>query len=252
MYKKIIGIVLIMCIMGNASVVNAAEYTLTEKEEIYKEYQNDEQFCMMLQEYGEEYAEEFIEDVLNSRYRKMMRGGGGNECYQYVTNIKQTKTYNCGTTTALQTLYGLGSAGNVPGEDNSAKISTLDAKYNVDGQGHLIVYQLRNALNEYNKGSQRYIYEVGKNMTINTFEDNIARSLTNCKPVVLHAKTKYLTYYGGKDLNHYLSVDYINRTTDKVRIVDCNYNPEYYGVHIVTLEEAYNTINAETNRYMIY
>lgn len=45
----------------------------------------------------------------------LVRGGGGNVCYEYVTNIMQTKTYNCGTTTVLQTLYGLDSADKVSG-----------------------------------------------------------------------------------------------------------------------------------------
>lgn len=252
MKRKILSVALAACIMSNVMGVNASEYGVVEKEEIYKEYQNDEQFTMMIQEYGEEYAEAFIEDVIKNRRGNMMRGGGGNECYQYVTNIKQTKTYNCGTTTALQTLYGLGKVSNVKGATNADKISALDLEYNVDGQTCLMVYQLRDLLNKYGKVGQRYIYETGSNMTCATFEHKVATSLTNCKPVVLHARTGYLGYYGGKNTGHYLSLDYINRTTDMVRIVDCNYNPQYYGVHMVTLQEAYNTIAQEGERYLIY
>lgn len=252
MKSKILGAVLTICLMSNVMSVNASEYSVAEKEEIYKEYQNDEQFIMMIQEYGEEYADAFIEDVIKNRRGNMMRGGGGNECYQYVTNIKQTKTYNCGTTTALQTLYGLGKASNVQGATNADKISALDLKYNVDKQRHLVVYQLREILNECGKVGQGYIYEAGSNMTCAAFENKVATSLTNCKPVVLHARTGYLGYYGGKNTGHYLSLDYINRTTDMVRIVDCNYNPQYYGVHMVTLQEAYNTIAQESERYLIY
>ena len=111
---------------------------------------------------------------------------------------------------------------------------------------------LRDLLNKYGKVGQRYIYETGSNMTCATFEHKVATSLTNCKPVVLHARTGYLGYYGGKNTGHYLRLDYINRTTDMVRIVDCNYNPQYYGVHMVTLQEAYNTIAQEGERYLIY
>ncbi len=68
-------------------------------------------------------------------------------------------------------------------------------------------------------------------MTIGNFKDYIADSLTACKPVVLHAKTGSFTYYGGKNSGHYLSLDYYNRTTQKVRIVDCNYDKSYYGIH---------------------
>ena len=67
MRSKIFGVVLTICLVSNVMGVNASEYSVAEKEEIYKEYQNDEQFIMMTQEYGEEYAEAFIEDVIKNR-----------------------------------------------------------------------------------------------------------------------------------------------------------------------------------------
>ena len=71
--------------------------------------------------------------------------------------------------------------------------------------------------------------------------------------MVLHARTKYLSYYKGKNSGHYLSLDYVNRTSDMVRIVDCNYNSTYYGIHRdIPLLEAYNTIHEESDRYLIY
>ena len=142
---------------------------------------------------------------------------------------------------------------NVVANTDSAKIATLDAEYNVDSQGSMYVYQVRDALNKYNTGNQTYIYKQGSSMTLTGFEEAIANSLTYCKPVVLHARTEYLSYYGGKKSGHYISVDYINRTTDKVRLVDCNYNASYYGVHSnVSLSEAYNCISAVSGRYLIY
>lgn len=253
MKKKLISILSAAVILANVNIlpVLAAEID-PAKEAVYQEYKTDEQYQMMAAEYGEAYADAFLENVVESRNAVMPRGGGGNECYQHVTNIKQTKTYNCGSTTTLQTLYGLNSASAVTGSTDTAKIGTLDKEYNVDSQGSMMVYQVVNALNKYNKGNQKYIYAAASNMTIDQFENNIANSLTGCKPVILHAKTNYLSYYGGKSSGHYISLDYVNRTTDKVRLVDCNYNSSYYGVHQVPLSEAYNSIHAESGRYLIY
>jgi len=209
---------------------------------------------MMVEAYGVAYGEKFLTDVTNSKLTStLLRSGGGNECYQYVTNVMQTTTNNCGSTSTLQTLYGLNSASTVSGSTNAAKIATLDAEYNVASQGSMMVYQVRDALNKYLIGNKSYIYALGSGMTIDQFETNIANSLTYGKPVVLHARTGYLTYYGGKNLKHYLSLDYVNRTSDTVRIVDCNYDSTYYGIHNnVTLLDAYNTIHAESGRYLIY
>ena len=254
--KRIVSVfTAVVLLFTNASTVFAAENpTVPDLESIYEEYKDDEQFKLMRSEYGEEYAETFLKDVLKSRIESGIApaGGGGNECYQSVTNIKQTKNYNCGTTTVLQTLYGLNSQGNVTGSTNADKIATLDNEYNVDGQGHLIVFQAAAALNKYYHGRANYIYVQGKNLKESTFEDYVAKSLTNCKPVILHARTQYIGYYGGHASRHYLSLDYINRTTDIVRIVDCNNNDVYYGIHYVPLSEAFNSINKESDRYLIY
>lgn len=113
-----------------------------------------------------------------------------------------------------------------------------------------MVYQAQEALNKYS--TKTYVFVEGSSLTEATFEQYIATSLTNCKPVILHARTKYIGYYGGHVSGHYLSLDYVNRTTDIVRIVDCNYNDSYYGIHYVSLSEAYKSIHDESGRYLIY
>ncbi|MGN0375961.1 MAG: hypothetical protein ACI4EN_10725 [Butyrivibrio sp.] len=179
------------------------------------------------------------------------RGGGGNECYQYVDNIRQTKTYNCGSTTVLQTLYGMGYEDNVPGNTNTEKIQYLDQVYNVDLLGQADVNYMVNALNDNIPGLTTYSKTyISTNVTIVNFEQLIATSLTNGKPVVVVASdTSKLTYYNGNSYGHYLSVDYINRTTDTVRIVDCHFNSAYYGVHYVDLQELYD---ATCRGWLIY
>lgn len=257
--KMLTVIVLSLFLVGESVNVNAANINVDDKnqvlfEQAYEEYKNDEEYLRMKRDLGEEYATQFLWDVVENSYAtNKQRGGSGNECYQFVKNIMQTKNYNCGSTTTLQTLYGLNSASKVNGTTDKEKIATLDAEYNVDSQGSMYVYQVTNALNKYNSGNQTYVYKKGTNMTLAGFEENVANSLTYCKPVILHARTKYLSYYGGKVSGHYISVDYINRTTDKVRLVDCNNNSSYYGIHnSVPLSEAYATISAESDRYLIY
>ena len=187
------------------------------------------------------------------------RGGGGNECYQYVKNIRQTKTYNCGTTNVLQALYGMGYEDEVSGSTDAYKIQDIDTRYSIDSQGQTYVYQIRDALNYYIPGITSYKYtevitDVNDEnyMSISDFENIIATSLTNCKPVILHAVTSPLSYYNGHTNYHYICIDYINRTTDTVRIVDCHYSNSYYGVHYVSLQEAYETVTIESGRYIIH
>lgn len=253
MKKKGICIIALLLICTNIMTVSAADVNMTEEEKVYQEYKDDEQYQKMVDDYGEAYGETFLENVVKSRLNSniSIMSGGGNECYQTVKNIMQTKDYNCGSTTTLQTLYGLNSASNILGIGDAARISSLDTKYNVESQGCMIVYQIVDALNKYNNGNQTYIYKEASGMTLNQFEDNVATSLTNCKPVVLHAVTTKLDYYYGRESFHYLSLDYINRTSDTVRIVDCNNKSAYYGVHYVPLSQAYDTIH-RSDRYLIY
>lgn len=92
----------------NASIAFAAENPIVlDLESIYEEHKDDEQYKLMRSEYGEEYAEKFLKEVLKGRIESGIApvGGGGNECYQYVTNIKQRKNYNCGTKRKQQ-IYG--------------------------------------------------------------------------------------------------------------------------------------------------
>ena len=83
----------------NSPHIKKSMYT-GEYEEAYQKYKDDKQFNMMLTDYGSEYVEEFLKDVTNEKeLTNSLLGGGGNECYQYVKNIKQTKKYNCGSNT---------------------------------------------------------------------------------------------------------------------------------------------------------
>lgn len=253
--KKYFIILVVLMFINNTIPANADDTIKVpniQYNKIYQEYEKDIQFNLMIKEYGEEYGRRFLNNVIKREVASEVRDGGGNLCYQYVKNIMQTKYNNCGTTTVLQTLYGLNSANAVEGVSDYEKITTLDKKYNVSGQGSLYVYQVVNALAKYSTLGNDYIYREGKALSLIQFENSIAQSLTSGKPVVLHARTEYLGYYGGKKLGHYLSLDSIDRNSHVVRIVDCNYDPSFYGQHYVTSTEAYETINKEAGRYLIY
>ena len=73
-------------------------------------------------------------------------------------------------------------------------------------------------LNKYLVGNKSYVYTVGDSMCISQFESKIAESLTYGKPIVLHARTQYF---------------------------------DYYGIHYVTLAEAYNSLNSKW-QYLIH
>lgn len=233
----------------------ASENNVDSKyEELYNLYRDDVEFQRMKEAYGEDYVQDYIQNIAQREMTESMsRGGGGNLCYQSVKNIMQKKDYNCGTTTVLQTLYGMYAQNNVSGATDAAKIATLDAEYTVDAQGFTYVHQVVSALNKYQSGTTYKWLAASNISSISTFEDYIATSLTYGRPVILHAKTKYLSYYNGKNLGHYINLTEINRTTDLVQLVDCNYNTSYYGVHMsIPLSEAYNCIKSESGRYLIY
>lgn len=252
MKKKVMRLVKVLCVIAvfcNGITVEAAEDLTLEQKAIYQEYKEDVEFKKMVEKYGDKYIKEYIDDVISARIVEKRRGGGGNICYQYVSNIKQINGHTCGPTTVLQTLYGLGCASKVSGSNDNEKINTLAAECGTNEEG-TFVGEIQRALSKYS--DRKYVYNLGSEMTMNSFEDKIAASLTNCKPVVLHARTKYFDYYGGKNSGHYISLDYVDRTKDTVRVVDCNNNDKYFGIHYVTLEEAYNSIHVENDRYLIW
>lgn len=213
-------------------------------------YEKDEQFIMMKQMYGDEYADRFLKNAYFKKLEEQEKGGGGNYCYANVKNIRQTNWYNCGPTTVLQTLYGIDSAQYVGGYTDPEKINTIESEYGVNSSG-MMVYQIADALNKYSSGYGTYTYILGSNITEEEFIVKVSNSLTHGRPVILHAKTGYLDYYS-LNTGHYINVEYIDRTSGTVGLVDCNYDSQYYGRHSVSIYDAYRAISAENGRYLIY
>lgn len=89
-------------------------------------------------------------------------------------------------------------------------------------------------------------------MTQAQFQAKLETSLCYNIAPILHARTQYLPYYGGHASGHYIAVSEVNKTTGTVRLSDCNKNDPYYGIHVESVEKVYQSIAAESGRYLIY
>ena len=93
--KKLLVITLIFSMVNQFPVLEIVSldplsFYADSYDSVYQEYKNDKQFQMMVQDYGEDYGREFLRNVLKNRWQMILMGGGGNDCYQYVKNIRQT------------------------------------------------------------------------------------------------------------------------------------------------------------------
>lgn len=160
MKKKVMRLVKVLCVIAvfcNGITVEAAEDLTLEQKAIYQEYKEDVEFKKMVEKYGDEYIKEYIDDVISARIVEKRRGGGGNICYQYVSNIKQINGHTCGPTTVLQTLYGLGCASKVSGSNDNEKINTLAAECGTNEEG-TFVGEIQRALSKYS--DRKYVYNL--------------------------------------------------------------------------------------------
>ncbi|MCI8432076.1 MAG: hypothetical protein HFH83_02620 [Lachnospiraceae bacterium] len=176
-------------------------------------------------------------------------GNNGQCLYTNVPLIQQTESYNCGPTAALQVLYGMGCQNQVYGQTDADKISSLEEDSGTDSSGTM-VYRLTNTLNKYTT-RVNYEYVLGSGMTMDEFQKKVETSLFYDTAPILHARTEYLEYYSGHRSGHYIAVREIDKTTGKIRLQDCNKNNKFFGQHVVSIEEAFKTINEENSRYLI-
>ena len=262
--KKCISIIIMValllstCYIGvYADGTNQFSNTLENEEQIWEEviaqYQNDPQYMLMNAD-DEEKAQEMLARIVAAKLRKQNTivpfGGAGNETYCTVTAIRQKMDNWCSLATILQTLSGMSLLGSVSGSTNDAKQQTL---YNSFGNQLPLVYQVTNKLNTY-VSSNQYSYYAGGNMTKTSFTDNVQFSLMVNRPVLLHAYTGVLSYYNNVNFGHYLSVDYCNLTTQKMRIKDCHYNSTYFGSHTENIQNVFQSIATTSQgeaRYLI-
>ena len=186
----------------------------------------------------------------------------GSHVYTNVKLIKQTNTYNCGATAMLQVLYGSGSQTKVKGTNDSAKIKELEQVSGTNSVDGTYVYKVKDTLNKYS--TRTYYYQSSQNMSIQTLEARISNSLYYNNAPIIHAMTGALPYYEGCNVGHYIAVSdldtaNLNYTTKSyeqlnVTLLDCNYDDQYFGKHVVPLEKVYKSLfgGSMTYRYIIY
>ena len=155
-----------------------------------------------------------------------------------VTINMQEKGYWCGPASARQSLSFHKSKSEssilLPSQQTLAsKIGTTTDGSSTTG--------IANALNSYKDTysfDSLYVAADISNLSnpLYTFETRIKNDLKNqTNAPILLVETQYLTYYKGKQLRHYVTVSgysYEKATGKKmIRIVDPNYDTNYYGTH---------------------
>ena len=214
------------------------------------QYANDEEFLdHYMQDPEEAYGiiEQNVDNQFN--YIKNQLGNqtnAGNDTNAWVDPIllMQKNSYYCGPCSALQAIAIYG--GYVAGNTNNNKQDTLANQMGTDSSG-TTVYNVTSTLNSYVPG---YSYKKGSTMTDFSFKYTVLNSLINEKAPILHARTQYISYYGGHSSGHYICVTAINNQTDMIRLSDCNNNQNYYGTRSIPRSEAFASITA-SNRYLI-
>ncbi len=272
MKRRKVKLIIICCLLMNMICifwtlpVLASDREDDLRDELLEEYADDPEFMRMCRD-NPQLANEYIEDLVQDRLNQsngisiLSTDPYGKEAYCTVPVKTQTTATNCSAATLLQTMYGLGKQGNIVGSTDSAKQATLynyttnssapGARVESPAGTSLYVYEIVSYLNN-QVSNCKYEYTVGTSLSLEQFKSRIWNSLVHNRPVMLHAKTKYLSYYNNTNLAHYLSLDYYNRENETVRIKDCNYNSTYGGSHSgVPVREAYYTIYKESGRYLI-
>ncbi len=252
--KKISAVLIICFVIFSFSYASPSDSRFDEiYGDVLSKYNQDTMFQMHL-ESDPESAMEMIYNISTEILQNEKKGSVERDSYGYTYYVdgvpldKQSENYNCGYYNVAMALYGTGHASQVIGSNLHEKADEVEEYVGHVGTP-IIVWEASDALNHYS--NRTYAYYVGDNMTISNFEDKTANSLFNDSPALLHAKTKYFGYYNGYNYGHYLLVDVIDTYNDRVRVRDCHYDQRFFGTHTVDLEEAYNSINKKSGRYLI-
>ncbi len=182
-------------------------------------------------------------------------------CYTPV--IEQAGDTYCGFACMQEVLAALSLDDKIPGSSDAEKQEALRARQTeIHGSSDTaVVYCISKILNEYLQDAhleKPYTYCLAP---IDTWEfgQKIYNSLVNGRPVILRANTQPLDYYEGNKYEHYVVVDFIDMERSLVEIVDSfkyGENTEYQGYHMVSLQEAYDSLfkfgKYNENSYMIY
>lgn len=251
MQKKIL-VILALALFISVGTSSAYAENSTH-EQVLMQYLGDPMFVSHL-EYDYESAMEMIDNIVLQKSPIVPLGGRARQPECIVPLIRQSTSYYCGPASTLQALYGIGVASSISGSSNNEKQNALASNMGTDTSG-TYVYIIVNELNNYiSSVKYAYIYQ-GNIGSQSNFKSLIYDSLHDDRPVILHARTEKIGYYNGHKSGHYIAVDTLYATpaadgpAEHIRVRDCNYNSAYYGTHVISLIEAYASING---RYLIY
>lgn len=256
MRKSKILLIVMACVMLFSTTVYAKDMEKLRREiekEVTKEYNKSIQFQLVVKEMGIEHGEKIINRIVEKKLKKALgteeKGGTTQLAYADVKNIQQLYDANyCGPANALQAIYGMDQEDSVSGATDAAKQNTLANDMETDASGS-IVWKLTRELNEYS-GNKQYDFEEGENITLSEFETDVFTSLYYDRAPILHAKTQYISYYNNVEHGHYITIDCISSPDDQVNL--CDTYSHKFGDHIVDLDEAWDSIHQEDERYLIY
>ncbi|MEG6616205.1 hypothetical protein V6C27_07175 [Peptococcaceae bacterium 1198_IL3148] len=173
-----------------------------QPQEIWNEYNKLDEFQKHYEENPED-ATDMIESIVdtklkfNSNNAISPQSGQGNIALIYFPKFKQKNGYYCGPASALTTIYGMGQESQVAGSTYNAKQDTLAKNMGTDSSG-TYVYKMRDELNKYSSEQYNYYYAPDKK----DMKSIINGSLLSDNAPILHANTKYFSYYGGHNVQH--------------------------------------------------
>lgn len=262
--KKMIGVIMLtIALVCGDMLCEAEELSEGDLESIIEEldeiYGNDPEFYREAIDKGLSYSgliNEYAESLYYSRVDLMENeslgvyslGNNRHNMYAYVPLIKQTNNYNCGPTSILQIITGMGRQGLIQGTTNEEKISTLMSDCATTSNG-TYVYKVKDTINLYS--SSTYAYYDCTNITLEAFQSKVETSLYYDKAPIIHAKTMYLPYYNGHDSGHYIALSEVDMLNSKIKLVDCNRNNSYYGIHQESVQSVYDAVHEQAGRYLI-
>lgn len=173
-----------------------------------------------------------------------------------VPSYQQVQSNSCGAASALQVIVQQGGASNIHGSTYTQKEKTLisETGLGTGSQTSVMVYEVRNLINDYIPSGSKYYYIACDDLTESEFTEYIRDSFIDDCPVILHAIKGYLDYYPSSDMGgHYIVGTALRPPEKTLTLNDCNWRDEYAGVHTVSITSAYESAHEyKTTRYLIY
>ena len=159
-----------------------------------------------------------------------------------------------------QILTALSYGDNIPGSTDYAKQTALKNQQNqiLQSQGETasdtgVVAYMATVMNSYLPSNLYYWYNVSTDVDYENFTQYTYNSLSRNRPVIIQADTSKLDYYGGTRYSHYIVIDYVDLSSEKMETADCCWNDNYRGRFMVDSNEAYEAAKSQdgNNPYII-